>query len=182
MVKVLSVFPDLLDDPGEGGAERLVQHRSAGFADGLQPTVSPILRTVLPQLTHEQAVRQHDQVHVPCLALAVAKLTVSHAKLLLTVPMIGLRACPAIPICAQNATHFPRRPVADQYLPWFGVSAMIPDDDDPQLVIHLGNVQGAGEVPLPLIAAAKFLAVFRRNRRRQFVRAHIPSPSTRPCD
>jgi hypothetical protein len=34
-------------------------------------------------LTHEQAVRRHDQVHVPRLALAVAKLTVSHSQLLL---------------------------------------------------------------------------------------------------
>ena len=69
MVCVFSVFPDLLDDPGEGGAERFVQHRSAGFADGLQPTESPIARTVLSQLTHEQAIRQHDRVHVPGLAL-----------------------------------------------------------------------------------------------------------------
>lgn len=38
MVKILFVFPDLLDDPGEGGEERLVQHRSAGFADGFQTT------------------------------------------------------------------------------------------------------------------------------------------------
>ncbi len=88
------VFPDLLNDPGEGGAERLIEHRSAGFADGLQTTEGPLVRTVLPQLTHEQTVRQHDQVHVSGLALAVAELTVSHAKLLLTVPMIGLRAVP----------------------------------------------------------------------------------------
>jgi hypothetical protein len=50
---------------------------TAGFAAGLQPTKSPITRTVLPQLTHEQAVRRHDRVHVPGLALAVANLTVS---------------------------------------------------------------------------------------------------------
>ncbi len=88
MVSVFFAVLDLLDDPGQGGAERLVQHRSAGFADGLQTTESPCTRTVLPQLTHEQAVRRHHQVHVPGLALAIAKLTVSHAKLLLTVPMI----------------------------------------------------------------------------------------------
>src|SRR3972149_686853 len=92
MVKVLFVFLDLLNDPGKGGAERLVQHRSAGFADGFQTTEGPFARTILPQLTHEQGVRQHDQVHVPGLAQAIAKLTVSHAKLLLTVPMIGLLA------------------------------------------------------------------------------------------
>src|SRR3990170_1186259 len=144
MVKVLFVFPDLLDNPGKGGAERLVQHRSAGFADGFQTTEGPFVRTVLPQLTHEQTVRQHDQVHVPGLALAVAKLTISHAKLLLTVPMIGLRARPAISISAHDATHFPRRSVADQTLSRFGAAAMIPNDDDPNLVIHLGDMQRTG--------------------------------------
>lgn len=79
MVKVFFVFPDLLHNPAKGGAERFVEHRSAGFADGLQPTESPFVRTVLPQLAHEQAVRQHHQVHVPGLALAIAGLTVTHA-------------------------------------------------------------------------------------------------------
>ena len=124
---VFFVFPDLLNDPGKGGAERLVEHRSAGFADGLQTTEGPLVRTVLPQLAHEQAVRQHDQVHMPGLALAVAKLTISHAKLLLTVPMIGLRARPAISIGTHEATHFPRRSVADENLSRFGIAAMIPD-------------------------------------------------------
>src|ERR1035438_7704498 len=174
---VFFVFPDLLNDLGKGGAERLIEHRSAGFADGLQTTESPLLRTVLSQLTHEQAVRQHDQVHVPGLALAVAKLTISHAKLLLTVPMIGLRARPAISIRAYDATHFPRRSVAHQYLSRFGIAAMIPDDDHANLVVHLGDVQRAGETPLPLIAASQFLAVFRWNRRCQFVCArYFPLP------
>ena len=183
MVSVFSVFPGLLDDPGEGGAERLVQHRSAGFADGLQPTESPITRTVLPQLTHEQAVRQHHQVHVPGLALAVAKLTVSHAKLLLTVPMIGLRACPTMPIRPQDATHFPCRPVGDQDFARFRVTAVIPEDDDPHLVIHLGDVERGGEVPLPVVAATEFLAVFRRNRRCQGVGTQfLPLPLQFPIE
>src|SRR3990167_576281 len=177
MVKVLFVFLDLLNDPGKGGAERLVQHRSAGFADGFQTTEGPFARTILPQLTHEQGVRQHDQVHVPGLAQAIAKLTVSHAKLLLTVPMIGLRARPAMSISPHNATYFPRRPVADQNLSRFGVVAVIPDDDDPHLVVYLGDMQRAGEAPLPLVAAAQFLAVFRWNRRRQFIHApYFPLP------
>ena len=32
MVRVFPIVPDLLDDPGKGGAERLVQHCAAGFA------------------------------------------------------------------------------------------------------------------------------------------------------
>jgi len=100
------VFLDLLDDPGEGGAERFVQHCPAGFADGPQPTESPIVRTVLPQLAHEHTVRQHDQVHVPGLALAVAELTVSHAKLLLTVPMISASARSSFPFQCSLRLNF----------------------------------------------------------------------------
>ena len=128
-----------------------------------------ILRTVLSQLSHEQAVRQHNQVHVPCLALAVAKLTISHAKLLLTVPMIGLRSCPAMSIGLQYATHFPCCPVGDQDLARFGVTAVIPKDDDTYFVVYFGNVQCTGEAPLPLVAATQFLAVFRRDRSRHCI-------------
>ena len=169
MVGILSVFLDLLNGPGNGVAERFVQHRSAGFADGLQPTECPVVATVLPQLEHEQTVRQHDQVHVPGLALAVTKLTVSHAKLLLTVPMIGLRACPTMPIRSHHTTHLPGRPVGHDNLARFRVAAMIPEDDDAHLVIDFGNMQRASEAPLPLVAATEFLAVFRRNGRRQGV-------------
>jgi len=169
MACVFSMFLDLLNNPIQGGAERLVRHRAAGFADGLQPTERPILRTVLSQLSHEQAVRQHNQVHVPCLALAVAKLTISHAKLLLTVPMIGLRSCPAMSIGLQYATHFPCCPVGDQDLARFGVTAVIPKDDDTYFVVYFGNVQCTGEAPLPLVAATQFLAVFRRDRSRHCI-------------
>lgn len=68
---VFFMLPDLLNDPGNGGAERFIEHGAAGFADGFQTTESPFVRTILPQLAHEQAVRQHDQVHVPGLALAI---------------------------------------------------------------------------------------------------------------
>ena len=97
----------------------LPEHRSTGFADGLQPTERPLTRTVLPQLAHEQTVRQHDQVHVPGLALAITQLTVSHAKLLLTVPMKGLRACPAMPVRPHDPTHFPGDPIGHQDLAGF---------------------------------------------------------------
>ncbi len=81
MVIASRFLGDLLDGPGQCGPEGLAEHCPTGFADGRQPTEGPILRMALLELAHEQAVRQHDQVHVPCLALAVAKLTVSHAKL-----------------------------------------------------------------------------------------------------
>lgn len=79
----------------------------------------------LLELAREQAVRQHHPVHVPCLALAAAKLTVSHAKLLLAIPMIGLRACPAMSIDPQNPTHFPTHSICHQNLARFRISTNV---------------------------------------------------------
>src|SRR5437879_3964273 len=107
MIRTLRKLGDLLDGPAQGCSQGFTQHRATGFADGRQPLESPFLRTVLPQLPHEQAVRQHDQVHVPGLALAIAKLTIAHTKLLLTVPMEGLRTCSAMAITLQHTTDLP---------------------------------------------------------------------------
>ena len=169
MIYVFSILLDLLDGPFQGGAKCLVRHRSAGFANGLQTTVRPVIRTDLPQFEHEQAVRQHYQVHVPCLALAVAKLTISHAQLLLSVPMIGFCSCPAMSIRRQDATHFPCRSVRYKNLTRLGVAPMIPNNQRSHFVIHLRNVHGASEIPLPLVATANFLAGFRRDRGGQLV-------------
>src|SRR5262249_60767459 len=89
---------DLLDGPREGRPQVLLEHRSTGFADGHQPMECPFLRTALLQLAHEQAVRQHDQVHVPGLALEITQLTVTQPELLLAVPMKGLRARPPMAV------------------------------------------------------------------------------------
>lgn len=86
---------DLLDRPGECRTKGLPAQRSTGFVDGHQPMERPLLPTALLQLAHEQAVRQHDQVHVPGLAPDVTQPTVAQPELLLAVPMDGLRARPA---------------------------------------------------------------------------------------
>ena len=106
MFLVLRIFGDLIDGPRKGRAKSLVHHSAAGFADGRQSMERPIFRTAVAELAHQQTVRQHHQVHVPGLALAVAQLTVSHAQLLLAVPMKGLRACPTISIHIQHALRF----------------------------------------------------------------------------
>jgi hypothetical protein len=134
------------------------------LADGRQPTERPVVRTALLQLDHEETVRQHDQVHVPCLALAIAKLTVSHAKLLLAVPMIGLRPCPAAPIAADDPRYFPSRPIGHEHFACIFVSTVVPDDDDAHFMIDAWNPNRAGKVPLPSIAAAKLLAALSSNR------------------
>ena len=72
LVQVLIFSSDLLDGPDEGLAQGLGADRSTGLANGRQPITSPFIRTVAAQLSHQQTVRQHHQVHVPCLALAIA--------------------------------------------------------------------------------------------------------------
>src|SRR6476619_981774 len=98
---------DLIDGPGECRPQGFLGHRSTGFADGHQPMERPLLRTALPQLAHEQTVRQHDQVDVPGLALEVTQLTVAQAHVLLAVPMEGLRPCPAMSVYPYDPTHLP---------------------------------------------------------------------------
>src|SRR4051794_33402597 len=112
----------------------------------------------LPQVPHQQAVRQHDEVHVPGLALAVTQLTVPHAQLLLAIPMKGLRACPPIPITPYNPADFPPNPVGHQDNAWRGVVAAVPQDNNPNTVLHVRDTQGTGEVPLRVLALPQRLA------------------------
>src|SRR6201997_5668590 len=172
MVRTLRKLGDLLDRPAQGCPQAFPQHRATGFADGRQPLESPLFRTVLPQLPHEQAVRQHDQVHVPGLALASAKLTIPHAKLLLTVPMKGLRTCPAMAIDLQNPADLPLHAVAHQDFARSDIVPLVPDNDQPHPMRNRGDRQGAGEIPLPSVATAQFLAVGGSNALRQFVSAN----------
>ena len=65
--------------------------------------MSPLERTVVLQLAHQSGVRQHDEVHVPGLAHSVTQLTLTHAQVLLPVPVVGLRAGPASLIDLQDA-------------------------------------------------------------------------------
>ena len=73
----------------------LSEHGPTGFADCRQPMECHSRGTVLPQLAHQETIRQHDQIHVPGVALGITQLTVAEAELLLTVPMKGLRTCPS---------------------------------------------------------------------------------------
>src|SRR5689334_8212763 len=88
---------NLLNHPGDRFAQGLAEDRATGLADGRQACLSPFLRTVLLQLTHQSSVRQEDEIHVPGLALATPELTRAHAQVLLPVPVEGLCSCPAFP-------------------------------------------------------------------------------------
>src|SRR4051812_25265754 len=150
---------DLLDRPGLGRPQGLPGHRPTGLADGHQPMERPLLRTALPQLAHEQAVRQHDQVDVPGLALDITQLTVAQPELLLAVPMEGLRARPAMAVHPHDPTRLPGDPVGHQDLAAPLVLAVMPQYDNPNLVLHLGEAHRGREVPLAAVADPHLLAV-----------------------
>src|ERR1700683_3309350 len=106
----------------------------------------------LLQLLHQETVRQHDEVHMPGLALGVTQLTVSHAQLLLAIPVEGLRAGPTMAVHPQNTTNFPGCPIADQYFGRFGIVLVLPENDNTHLMVHVGNVHTGCEVPLTALA------------------------------
>src|ERR671928_1478952 len=116
----------LLDHPSDRFAQSLAEDRATGLADGRQACLSPFLRTVVPQLAHQSAVRQEDEIHVPGLALATPELTIAHAQMLLPVPMEGLGSCPALAIDLENAMDFPIGAIGDQNLAWLGIALAFP--------------------------------------------------------
>src|SRR5207237_8504000 len=128
------------------------------FANGRQLPVRPFIRMALPQLAHQEAVRQHDEVGVPGLALTVTQLTIPQAQLLLALPMKGLRARPATPIHAHDACDFPLHPISHQDDPWLRVLPLRPEQNDSYLVADVRNTQRAGEIPLLLVALTQQLA------------------------
>src|ERR1700719_1339698 len=103
---------------------------------------------VLLHLLHQETVRQHDEVHVPGLALAITQLAIAHAQLLLTIPMKGFRTGPTMPIATHDPTDFPLNPIRHQDDPWRRVLLLVPNDDNANLVLDVRDPQGAGEVPL----------------------------------
>src|SRR5436853_4844471 len=118
--------------------------------------MSPFLRTVLPQLAHQGAVRQEHEIHVPRLALATPELTIAHAQMLLPVPMEGLRSCPALAIGFEDPMHFPIGPIADQHLARLGIALSFPQHHDPYRMRDPRNADTLGEVPLLLVIDTRF--------------------------
>src|SRR3954468_1167087 len=159
----------LLDCPSQRCAQVFPKHSPTDFADCRQPMERPLTRTVLPQLAHQETIRQHDQVHVPGLALGITQLTVAEAELLLTVPMKGLRACPAMPVHPHDPTHFPGDPIGHQDLAGFPIVPVPPEYHDPNLVLHVGDAYAHREVPLPSLTNPHLLAIAGGDRGRQIV-------------
>lgn len=148
---------DLLDHPGDRFAQGFAEDCPTGLADGRQARVSPFLRTVVFQMTHQSAVRQEYEIHVPGLALAAPELTRAHAQMLLPVPMEGLGSCPALPIHLEDAMHFPIRSIRDQNLARFSIALLLPQHDDPYRVVDAGNTDTLGKVPLDFAVDGAFL-------------------------
>ena len=122
-----------------------------------------------------ETVRQHDQVHVPGLALEITQLTITQSELLLAVPMEGLRARPAISVHPHDPTHFPGDPIRHQDLATRLVLAVMPKDDEPHLVLHFGDMHRHRKVPLAFVADPHLLAIRGRDRRRQVVGLDDPT-------
>src|SRR6266496_5130032 len=146
----------LFDDPGNRFPQGLAEHGATGLADGHQACLSPFLRTVVPQLGHQGAVRQEHEIHVPRLALATPELTLAHAQMLLPVPMEGLGSCPAFAIDFEDAMHFPIGPIGDQNLARFGIPLSSPEHHDPYCMLDAGNADTLGEIPLLLAVDRRF--------------------------
>jgi len=157
------IIGDLFHGPGEGGAQGLRGNSPTGLADGRQPFDRPFFRTGPLELFHQQTVRQHHQVHVPRLALAAAKLTVSHAQLLLPVAVKGFRSGPTVTIRLQDAIDFPASPIGNENLRYFFVMSILPNQDDPHRMFDLRQTDCGCEVPLAIVALPQLLTIFTRN-------------------
>ena len=151
--------------PLQGLAETLLQHRSAGLSDGRQTFQCPRTRMALLQLGHQETIRQEDHVHVAGLATATPKLTFTHAQMLLAIPMEAFCACPTIAIYTKNTSHLPSRPVRDQSLSGFGIVTFVPENHHTDFVIHLGDTNTDGKVPLASVTSLHELAIFGINLR-----------------
>ena len=97
----------------------------------------PFHCTVVLHVTHQGGIRQDDQMHVPCLAIAVSELTRAHTQVLLPVPVEGLCPGPASLVALKDAMRFPVSPVGDQDFPWLRSIGRRPQDQDPHRVVDV---------------------------------------------
>ena len=175
-----AVLLHAVDHPVDRPAQCLAQHRPTGLADGRQPFERPRTRTVTAQLSHQNAVRQEDQVHVAApgsLAATLTEMTIAPLPgVLLAVPVEALGALPSPAVHTENAGAFPLCSVGHEYLSRGFVAAMFPQNDDPQRVIHAVDADGFGEVPLFVAVDLDELAIFGWDQRRQFLGMNLLSP------
>jgi len=159
---------DTVDHPGDRVAQGFLQYRSAGLPDGRQTFECPLTRTALPQLAHEDTVRQEDQVHMAGLAKAVPELTIAHAQMLLAVPMKALRPAPTAPVDPENTRYVPEGSIGHQNLAGLGVILPGPQDHDPHRMIHVRDFDAPGEIPLPVLPDRHELAILGTDALGQF--------------
>ena len=172
MLRFSRIIGDLLHGPDEGGAQGLRGNSAAGLADGRQPLDCPFFRVGLLELFHQKIVRQHHQVHVPRLALATAKLTVSHAQLLFSVAVKSFCPCPTVTIGLKNSLDFQTSTVRYEHLGQRFIPTVVPNQDDPYRMFDLRQTDRGREVPLTIVATPQLLAVLTRYRRSEVSNAN----------
>ena len=169
-----TIFLYAIDHPGDCLTQRFSTYRTTGLPDGRQAFERPRTRTALPHLMHEQAVRQEDQIHVAGLPEAFPQLTVTHAQLLLAVPVEALRASPAASIRDEDATNLPVCSIAHKHLSGFRTIASSPQDYDAYTMINTRYPNTLGEVPLLLPIDYDGLSIVRSNLLSKFFGFDLP--------
>lgn len=142
----------LLDSPGKRLSEGFARDGTTGLADGHQACLSPLEGAVVLHLAHQSGVHHHDEVHVPGLAQSVTQVTVTHAQMLLPVPMIGLGSGPASLVDLQDAVGFPVDAVGNQHFACLRRVSARPEHKHAHPVVDVGDANGLGEVPLGVVA------------------------------
>lgn len=145
-------FPATVDNPGKRLGQRFTEAHPAGGADGRPAQVSPLLEAVVRQLTHQGAVREEHEGHLPGLARAALQLTIAHAHMLLPVAMHGLRAGPVSPLGREHPLGFPADAIRDQDRAWWCGPWLLPAPHNPDRVADVWQTHGLGERPLGRVA------------------------------
>lgn len=166
---ILAMLHHVIDNPIDRPAQRFAQHRAAGLSDGRQTFERPGTRAAVAQLTHQDAVRQEDQIHVAGLATAFPELTIAHAQMLLAVAMEALGAAPAMAVHAEDAADLPMGLVRHEDLSRCLAVVSFPQDHQAHAMIDAGDADTLAEVQLFLAIDDHGLAIFGFDQRRDLL-------------
>ena len=97
------------------------------------------------------------------LAKAIPELTVTHAQMLLAVPMEALCASPATTINLQYPRNLPMGSITDENLFSFFIFLFSPEYNNANLMVHIRDTNAFGKIVLPRTVEHDQLAVVGSN-------------------